>query len=80
MKRPLSLLTALAAGVLVLAASGCATTQAVRVKPWERAQLADAKMDPNRDTLATEMAEHVYFSRETASGGTGVGGAGCGCN
>jgi hypothetical protein len=26
------------------------------------------------------MIEHVYFSREAASGGKGVGGSGCGCN
>jgi hypothetical protein len=29
---------------------------------------------------ATVNAEHVYFSRESASGGRGVGGSGCGCN
>lgn len=68
---------------LLLAAgtfSGCSTAQAVRVKPWERGILADATMDPNRDPLATAMSEHVFFSREAASGGRGVGGAGCGCN
>ncbi len=60
--------------------SGCSTTSAVRVKPWERQYLADATMDPNRDPLGTAMLDHVYFSREAASGGRGVGGAGCGCN
>jgi hypothetical protein len=59
--------------------SGCSTS-AVRVKPWERQYLADASMDPNRDPLGTAMLDHVYFSREAASGGRGVGGAGCGCN
>jgi len=59
--------------------SGCAT-QAVRVKPWQRQYLADATMDPDRDPLGTALLEHVYFSREAASGGRGVGGAGCGCN
>jgi hypothetical protein len=52
----------------------------VRVKPWERAGLADYTMNPGRDPLATAMSEHVYFSRETATGGRGVGGSGCGCN
>lgn len=70
--------------VLTLAAasafSGCSTAQAVRVKPWERQYLADSSMDPNRDPLATAMLDHVYFSREAAQGGRGVGGAGCGCN
>lgn len=68
--------------LLILAAaglSGCAT-QAVRVKPWQRQYLADSTMDPNRDPLGTAMMDHVYFSREAASGGRGVGGAGCGCN
>ena len=71
---------ALAAIAAAFAASGCSATQAVRVKPWERAYLADPMMDPDRDPLATAMAEHVYFSREAAQGGRGVGGAGCGCN
>lgn len=71
-----------AAAILLVAGalSGCSTTSAVRVKPWERAQLADATMNPDRDPLATAMQEHIYFSREAAAGGRGVGGAGCGCN
>ena len=60
--------------------SGCASTNLVRVKPWERAQLADYTMRPDRDPLHTAMTEHVYFSREIAAGGRGVGGSGCGCN
>jgi hypothetical protein len=59
---------------------GCSTTSAVRVHPWERAALADDAMNPDRDPLGTTMTEHVYFSREAASGGRGVGGSGCGCN
>jgi len=69
----------MAALLLVLGLSGCAT-QATRVKPWERGYLADVTMDPNRDPLGTAMMDHVYFSREAAEGGRGVGGAGCGCN
>jgi hypothetical protein len=52
----------------------------VRVQPWERATLADYTMRPDRDPLATAMDEHVFISRETAAGGRGVGGSGCGCN
>ena len=59
--------------------SGCATTTA-RVQPWERATLADYTMRPDRDPLALALAEHLYFSRESAAGGRGVGGSGCGCN
>lgn len=61
-------------------ASGCASANLVRVKPWERAALADYTMRADRDRLHTALAEHVYFSRETATGGRGVGGSGCGCN
>jgi hypothetical protein len=50
------------------------------VRPWERAALADDAMNPDSDPLGSAMAEHVYFSREAASGGRGVGGSGCGCN
>ncbi len=67
-------------GLSLLALGGCASAKLVRVQPWERATLADPIMRPDRDPLATAMTEHVYFSRETASGGRGVGGSGCGCN
>jgi hypothetical protein len=59
---------------------GCSSAAAVRVRPWERAALADETMNPDRDSLGTAMTEHVYFAREAASGGRGVGGSGCGCN
>ncbi|MEY4940150.1 MAG: hypothetical protein RIQ93_1885 [Verrucomicrobiota bacterium] len=60
--------------------SGCSSANLVRVKPWERATLADYTMRPDRDPLHNALAEHVYYSRETATGGRGVGGSGCGCN
>ena len=69
---------ALALGSLLC--GGCANTNLVRVKPWERATLADYTMNPGRDALHTAMSEHIYFSRESAAGGRGVGGSGCGCN
>jgi hypothetical protein len=72
---------ALLLALLGLAAlGGCATVDLAHVQPWERAALADYTMRPDRDPLATTMAEHVYFSRESASGGRGIGGSGCGCN
>jgi hypothetical protein len=61
--------------LLLPLAGGCAT-----VKPWERGALADPIMQPGRDPIATAQLDHVYFSREAASGGTTVGGGGCGCN
>lgn len=60
--------------------SGCANTNLVRVQPWERGALTDYTMNPGRDPVHTAMAEHIYFSRESATGGRGVGGSSCGCN
>jgi hypothetical protein len=54
---------------------GCAT-----VKPWQRGTLADPIMRPDRNPIGQGLIEHVYFSREAASGGRTVGGGGCGCN
>ena len=59
----------------LLIAAGCAA-----VKPWERGTLADYTMRPDRDPLGDALSEHMFFSREAASGGRGVGGGGCGCN
>jgi hypothetical protein len=70
----------LLSGLALIALGGCASSSLVRVRPWERATLADYAMRPGRDPLATTMIEHTYFSRESASGGHGVGGSGCGCN
>lgn len=50
------------------------------VKPWQRGTLAEYTMRPDRDPLGDALSEHMYFSREAASGGRGVGGGGCGCN
>ncbi len=51
----------------------------VRVKPYERGNLAKPVMAKN-GALQKAMTEHAYFSREAAFGGSGVGGGGCGCN
>jgi hypothetical protein len=60
---------------MVLAGTGCAN-----VKPWQRGTLADYTMRSDRDPLTDALNEHLWFSREAASGGKGVGGGGCGCN
>jgi Domain of unknown function (DUF4266) len=60
--------------------TGCASLQTVRVQPWERGTLADYTMSADRDPLGSQWLEHIYFSREAATGGPGIGGAGCGCN
>jgi hypothetical protein len=70
-----SLVFAAAAAGFLAALSGCTTVQ-----PWERGNLADVTMRPDRDPLHAAMTDHIYFSREGSSGGRGVGGGGCGCN
>jgi hypothetical protein len=37
-------------------------------------------MRMDSDPLEARFTAHTYFSKEAASGGTGVGGGGCGCN
>jgi hypothetical protein len=63
------------ASALLISVTGCAN-----VKPWQRETLADYTMRADRDPLGVAQAEHIWFSREEASGGRGVGGGGCGCN
>ena len=65
---------------LALTASLFATTGCQHVKPWQHGTLADPIMRADRDPMGTMLDEHIYFSREAASGGRGVGGGGCGCN
>jgi hypothetical protein len=72
MKRHLRLILPL---VGLLLGGGC-----TNVQPWERSTLADYTMRSNRDPLGDAQNEHIWFSREAASGGRGVGGGGCGCN
>ena len=66
--------------VFFLALIGLTLGACTTVEPWERANLGQHIMIPNRDPLAKGMSEHLYFSREAAFGGESVGGGGCGCN
>jgi hypothetical protein len=62
-----------------LAATLCACAWAPP-KPWEKGELARPAMQFDADRLEARVQEHVYQSKEAASGGFGVGGGGCGCN
>ncbi|QGU31869.1 DUF4266 domain-containing protein [Thermochromatium tepidum] len=55
---------------------GCAT----QVAPWERGRLARPEMALEPYPLEASLRQHVFFSKESVSGGYGVGGGGCGCN
>ena len=69
------LLLSLLATATLLGLTGCAN-----VKPWQRGTLADYTMRQDRDWAGDGLNDHIWFSRETADGGKGVGGGGCGCN
>jgi len=66
--------------ILLLGAAALGGVGCTGVQPWERASLASYPMRPDRDPLALAMGEHIFFSRESSTGGRGVGGSGCGCN
>jgi hypothetical protein len=62
---------------LTLAACGCST---MGVKPWQHEILARPEMALNAEPIDAAIDDHIYFSKEAASGGRSFGGGGCGCN
>ncbi len=69
--------TALVFYGLVAVLSGCSMLGA---DPWARGTLARDDMTFPGDPLNALLDDHIYFSKEAASGGSGVSGGGCGCN
>jgi len=65
------------AAIFIVSLSGCAYE---KIKPWEREVLSKEMAQLIPDALENESDEHIYFSKEAAKGGQGVGGGGCGCN
>ena len=49
-------------------------------KPWDRGELAKRYMRFDGYPLELALDEHIYFSKEASSGGSGFAGGGCGCN
>ena len=67
------------AGILLaMTAAGCATM--APPQPWEKGTLARPEMQFDPDPLDTKITQHIYSSKEAATGGYGAGGGGCGCN
>lgn len=58
--------------------AACATV--VPPQPWEKGDLAKPSMQIDPDPLALKVDQHIYASKEAATGGYGIGGGGCGCN
>jgi Domain of unknown function (DUF4266) len=66
-------------GALLVIASLCGCAIAPP-QPWEKGLLAKPEMTMSADPLDQRFVQHIYSSKENASGGYGVGGGGCGCN
>lgn len=58
--------------------AGCAAPKAPQ--PWEKGNLAKPEMMMTSNPLEQRYQQHIYTSKEAASGGHGIGGGGCGCN
>ncbi|MGS5088160.1 DUF4266 domain-containing protein [Hydrogenophaga sp. A37] len=63
---------------LLVSLGGCSNLG--EVNPWEKGDLAKPAMTFEGDPLDQRFMQHTYGSKESASGGYGVGGGGCGCN
>ena len=67
--------------IAALALAGCGSMFKIeKVKPWQRGVLAQDDMQLIPDSMQSYADDHLYFSKEAATGGKGVGGGGCGCN
>jgi len=75
MQRALRLALIVAVLAAALASTGC-----MRVKPWQRADLARGDMQFDTNGQRTALQSHIQFSKEGSLPGTAAGGGGCGCN
>jgi Domain of unknown function (DUF4266) len=66
--------------IIVFVFSAMLIVGCTSVKPWERGVLAEPAMQSNPYPIESFMNEHIYFSKEAATGGNSLSGGGCGCN
>ncbi|WP_083762952.1 DUF4266 domain-containing protein [Saccharophagus degradans] len=57
--------------------SGCSK---MGVKPWQKGTIAKESMQLDHSRLQSAFDDHIYYARESSTGGSGLGGGGCGCN
>ena len=62
----------------MICTTGCSGLPTVQA--WQKGFLARPDMAMEGNALEAKFADHIYFSKEAASGGAGVAGGGCGCN
>ena len=74
LRRIAGILSGLALAIFL---SGCSATG---VEVWERDILARPEMQTDHRSHDLAIDDHIYFSKEAATGGRGFGGGGCGCN
>lgn len=60
-----------------LVMGGCSN---LGVKPWQKGTLAKESMGLEHSRLQSAFDDHIYYARESSTGGSGLGGGGCGCN
>ena len=65
------------ATIVSILLTGCAMSPP---QAWQKGALAKPEMTMDNDPLDQAFTQHIYTSKESASGGYGVGGGGCGCN
>jgi hypothetical protein len=67
--------------LVILCGLAVLITACQNVQPWEKSTLAKPRMH-SAGTIPeySKTDQHVYTSKESAKGGLGVGGGGCGCN
>ncbi|MGN6364325.1 DUF4266 domain-containing protein [Asticcacaulis taihuensis] len=70
-------MAALATSAACLLLGGCSSLGA---KSWDRDLMARRSMQPVTHPLIAGADDHIYFSKEGASGGRSFDGGGCGCN
>jgi Domain of unknown function (DUF4266) len=72
----------LAGAASIMALTGLAGCAGLYQPPqaWEKGMLAKPEMTMGGDALDNQFSQHAYGSKEGSSGGSGVGGGGCGCN
>ena len=67
-------------GLLLAGLASLAACSNLGVQPWERELLAKPSMQLTSSPVESAIDDHIYFSKEAATGGRGFSGGGCGCN
>ncbi|MFM6950696.1 MAG: DUF4266 domain-containing protein [Novosphingobium sp.] len=65
-------------GGLILSVSGLSACASVA--PWQRDITARQSMALVKNGNFAAARDHIYFSKEAATGGASLDGGGCGCN